>query len=65
MTSAESAPRLSVIIPVYRDWDDLRRCLAALAQQTWPAGDFEILVVNNDTQPAPGDLVAQIGRAHV
>lgn len=58
MTSAESAPRISVIIPVYRDWADLRRCLAALAQQTWPVSDFEILVVNNDTQPAPDDLAA-------
>ena len=58
MTSAESAPRISVIIPVYRDWDDLRRCLAALTQQSWSESDFEILVVNNDTQPAPDDLVA-------
>ena len=48
-----STPRISVLIPVYRDWDRLRDCLDALAAQTWPAEDFEIIAINNDHGPAP------------
>lgn len=58
MTPAEPAPRLSVIVPVYRDWDRLRLCLAALAQQSLPSGDFEIVVVNNEDSEPPADLRA-------
>lgn len=56
MPSAEAAiqPRISVLIPVYRDWAGLDWCLAALAAQTWPANDFEVLVISNDAEaPAP------------
>lgn len=47
---------ISVIIPVYRDWDTLRGCLDALAGQTMPAERFEIVIVNNDpaSGPPPG-----------
>lgn len=58
MTTAETAPRLSVIVPVYRDWDRLRLCLAALARQSLPSGDFEIVVVNNEDSEPPADLRA-------
>jgi len=53
MPSAETSakPRISVLIPVYRDWAGLESCLAALAAQTWPADDFEVLVVSNDAEP--------------
>lgn len=53
---ASPAPRLSVIVPVYRDWPLLERCLAALRVQHWPVEDFEILVVSNDEHPPPGHL---------
>lgn len=57
MPSAEARPpRLSVIVPVYRDWDRLRLCLQALAAQDWPAGDVEWIAVNNDEQPAPDEF---------
>jgi cellulose synthase/poly-beta-1,6-N-acetylglucosamine synthase-like glycosyltransferase len=55
------SPRLSVLIPVYRDWGRLRDCLAALAGQTWPADDFEIIAVNNDPAPPPPDFVLPSG----
>lgn len=40
--------KLSVIIPTYRDWPRLRLCLDALAAQTLPREDYEILVIDND-----------------
>lgn len=49
-----AAVRISVVIPVYRDWARLPACLAALeAQRLAP---FEIIVVGNDGQSPPPDL---------
>jgi GT2 family glycosyltransferase len=58
MSSAEadSKPRISVLIPVYRDWDRLCLCLNALRRQTLAASDFEVIVINNDTAPLPEDF---------
>lgn len=55
MPSADTSikPRISVLIPVYRDWVGLDLCLAALAAQTWPADDFEVLAVSNEAEPPP------------
>lgn len=51
--------KVSVIIPVYKDWDCLRLCLDALSSQTYPLSSTEILVVNNDAKEAvPADLQA-------
>ena len=44
----EKKPYISVIIPVYHDWESLDRALDALGRQTWPKNRFEIIVVNND-----------------
>lgn len=52
MATAEAkAPKVSVIVPVYRDWATLDGCLAALAAQTLPATEFEVLVVSNEPDP--------------
>lgn len=48
-------PKVSVVIPVYRDWSGVERCLVALAGQTLPRDAFEILVVDNDDEPLPED----------
>lgn len=53
---AATKPRISVLIPVYRDWDRLKRCLAALSRQTLSASDFEVIVINNDEALAPEDI---------
>ncbi|APX92953.1 hypothetical protein BWR19_08425 [Halomonas sp. 1513] len=51
------APRASVIIPTYYDWPSLQHCLAALARQTLPAPQFEVLIVNNAPKdPPPADM---------
>lgn len=43
-----SSAKVSVIIPTYRSWDLLEKCLEALSVQTF-SEPFEILVVNNDS----------------
>jgi len=47
--------KVSVVIPTYRDWPRLALCLAALRAQTLPAGEFEIIVADNDALPLPLD----------
>lgn len=57
-------PRLSVIVPVYRDWDLLPPLLEAFAAQTLDAAAFEILVVNNEA-PRPAPPLALPGHARL
>ncbi len=44
---------VTVIIPTYNDWERLGKCINALAQQSYPADLFEIIVVNNNPNDAP------------
>ena len=44
-------PRISVIIPTYQRPELLRKCLDALAQQTLPPEQFEVLVVDDGDEP--------------
>ena len=48
--------RVAVIIPVYRDWQRLERCLDALARQSISAEQFEIIVVDNESEPKPAAI---------
>lgn len=41
---------VSVLIPTYKSWDLLSKCLAALSRQTI-SEPFEIIVINNDLDP--------------
>jgi len=43
----EGLPFVSVIVPVYHGWADLRACLRALSEQTYPHDRFEVIVVDN------------------
>ncbi|MGF1458998.1 MAG: glycosyltransferase [Leptolyngbyaceae cyanobacterium] len=45
-------PFVSVIIPVYNQSELLVRCLAALAQQTYPRSRYEIIVIDNASDDA-------------
>lgn len=40
-------PTISVVVPVYNDVPALRRCLAALQRQDYPADEVQVLVVDN------------------
>ncbi|MCE8014975.1 glycosyltransferase [Halomonas sp. MCCC 1A17488] len=47
---------VSIIVPTYRDWHALRSCLDAMVDQTLPAQEFEILIVENAGETQPCDL---------
>ncbi len=53
-----SSPLVSVVVPAYRDPERLRACLDALAEQRYPAADFEVVVADNGSEPP---LEAQVG----
>ena len=53
----DAMPRVSIIVPTYRDWPRAQLCLDALARQSYPAERTEIFIVNNDPDdPPPEDL---------
>ena len=39
---------LSVIIPTYNDWENVKLCVNSLLNQTLPRHEYEIIVVNNN-----------------
>ncbi len=56
----DHAPSVSVVIPTYRRPEALTRCLEALAQQTYPAQDFEVIVVDDGSGNPPHEAVAHV-----
>jgi glycosyltransferase involved in cell wall biosynthesis len=56
-------PFVSVIIPVFNDMDRLSACLAKLENQTYPADQFEVIVVDNGSANDPAPLVAGFSHA--
>src|SRR4051812_2739861 len=59
-------PRVSVVIPHYQDLAGLELCLAALDRQTYPRGDFEIVVADNASPVGLPAVEAVVrGRARV
>lgn len=50
---SDGRPDISVVIPVYRDEERLRRCLGALERQELAPGRFEVVVANNDPARPP------------
>ena len=49
--SACLPPFVSVIIPVFNDGERLRSCLQALERQTYDRDYYEVIVVDNDSDP--------------
>ncbi|WP_309645772.1 glycosyltransferase [Phenylobacterium sp.] len=59
-------PKVSVVIPHYRDLAGLDLCLRALARQTYPAADFEIVVADNNSPEGEAAVAAHVaGRARL
>ena len=52
---------ISVVIPAYNEEQYLHRCLAALARQTYPAGRFEVIVVDNGSTDATAEIARRYG----
>ncbi len=50
-------PLVSVIVPVYNDNEFLQACLNALAKQTYTKEQYEIIVVDNNSQEDVGIVV--------
>jgi glycosyltransferase involved in cell wall biosynthesis len=50
-TTSVVEPFVSVIVPVYNDAERLKLCLASLDQQTYPSDRYEIVVVDNGSDP--------------
>lgn len=48
--------KFSIIIPTYNDWHRLKKCLTALENQVLASDQYEVIVVNNDTEAIPDDF---------
>lgn len=55
-------PLISVVVPTYRRPDLLRRCLAALAGQTVPPEQVEVVVVDDGSGDATTQVLADASR---
>ncbi|HEY2752439.1 glycosyltransferase [Phenylobacterium sp.] len=61
-----STPRVSVIVPHYRDLNGLALCLSKLEQQSYPRDRFEVIVADNASPEGPAAVSEVIaGRAHL
>lgn len=59
-------PEVSVVIVTYNAADWVRRCLRALLQEARPARSFEVVVVDNASDTATREVLAEFtGLAHV
>ena len=43
----------TVVVPTYHDWEGVQRCLDALVNQSLAPSRFEVVVANNNQEPAP------------
>lgn len=50
---------VSVIIPVYNERDKLRNCLEALTSQTYLESQYEIIVIDNNSEENIREIVSQ------
>ena len=56
---------ISVVIPTYRRFELLSRCLTAIAVQDFPAEHFEIIVADDDAPSARSNLYANGSSANL
>jgi cellulose synthase/poly-beta-1,6-N-acetylglucosamine synthase-like glycosyltransferase len=49
--AVDQLPLVSVIVPVFQDPEGIRSCLRGLEQQSLPAEQFEVVVVDNGSVP--------------
>jgi glycosyltransferase involved in cell wall biosynthesis len=63
MPELSRAPAVSVIVPIFKDWERVPELLNTLSAQTW--SDFELLLVDNAPEPRTGGIVPPFPRARV
>jgi GT2 family glycosyltransferase len=64
--SADAAPRVSVIVPVYNGAHTIAACLDSLLAQDYPCGEREIVVVDNRSTDATAAILrGYADRVHV
>ena len=52
-------PFVSVIIPVFNDNERLALCLESIANQTYPKAKYEIILVDNNSDSSPADIISK------
>lgn len=57
-----SYPFVSIIVPVFNDFEPLKICLAALESQTYPRHLYEVIVVDNGSDGNMADVVSQFAQ---
>ncbi len=57
-------PEVSVIICTYRNPSLLRECLLSVLEQDLPPSQFEVLVVDNNSQDTTQAVVDDLGKQH-
>jgi GT2 family glycosyltransferase len=53
-----ASPRISVIIPTCNRPEQLRDCLTALSRQTYPRSSFEVVIVDDGSEPPIAGVAA-------
>jgi len=54
--------KISVIVPTLNRRDELRQCLNALASQTFPAAQFEVIVIDDGSTQNIESVVLEVGQ---
>src|SRR5262245_53336143 len=57
----DPAPRISVVVPAYQAAGQIERCMAALARQTLPRNEYEIIVVDDGSTDDTANRAARCG----
>lgn len=62
--AANGNPTASIIIPVYNDPEGIRMTLESMTDQTYPNEEYEILVVDNDSDDETPDVIDEYRRRY-
>jgi hypothetical protein len=59
-----STPKVSVVVPVYDPGVHIEELIASLLRQTMPAGEFEVIFVDDGSTDGTGDRLDTLAAAH-